>query len=59
MHDTKSNLHEKEREPFVLTEEATIRIFMAPRQDETGRRFTMEEQRKLFFAMDQFAVKCS
>jgi hypothetical protein len=59
MRDLKSNFYEKEREPFVLTDEATIRIFMAPRQDETGRRFTMEEQRKLFFAMDQFAIKCS
>ncbi|CAL8134690.1 unnamed protein product [Orchesella dallaii] len=32
---------------------ATIRIFMAPREDENGDKFGLDEQRKLFFEMDK------
>ncbi|ODM97648.1 Phenoloxidase 3 [Orchesella cincta] len=32
---------------------ATIRIFMAPREDENGEKFMMHEQRTLFFEMDK------
>lgn len=35
---------------------ATVRIFMAPRLDEHGRRYTLLEQRHLFFMMDLFTV---
>ncbi|ODN01444.1 Hemocyanin E chain [Orchesella cincta] len=35
----------------------TIRIFMAPRYDEKGRRFHLKEQRRLMFQVDAFQVK--
>jgi len=34
---------------------ATIRVFMAPKYNERGRRFDLKTQRKLFFEMDKFA----
>jgi len=38
---------------------ATIRIFMAPRFNEHGERFSMSEQRRLFFEMDKHATNCA
>lgn len=39
---------------------AFVRIFMAPRYKSTTsqERYTFEEQRKLFFAMDSFVQIC-
>ena len=33
----------------------TVRIFMAPRNNEINRRHNMAQQRKLFFEMDKFS----
>jgi hypothetical protein len=35
---------------------ATVRIYMARREDANLNRFSMEEQRELFFTLDQFSV---
>lgn len=38
-------------------QELTIRIFLAPIQDESGRKFTLREQRVLMMEMDKFTQK--
>ncbi|OXA56730.1 Hemocyanin A chain [Folsomia candida] len=35
---------------------ATFRIYLAPRFDEKGRRYVLEEQRRRFFILDKFTV---
>jgi hypothetical protein len=35
---------------------ATVRIFMGPRSDLSGRRYTLEEERHLMFMLDSFTV---
>ena len=37
---------------------ATVRIFLAPRFNENGKRYSLSEQRKLFFMLDLFTVQC-
>ncbi|CAL8125681.1 unnamed protein product [Orchesella dallaii] len=48
-----------ERKPCAKTKsgKGTIRIFMAPRYDEKGRRLHLKEQRRLMFQLDAFQVK--
>jgi len=37
---------------------ATVRIFMAPRFTENGKRFPLDEQMMWFFAMDSYKTTC-
>ena len=36
----------------------TVRIFMAPKYDETGTHFNFNDQRLLMIEMDKFTTKC-
>ena len=41
----------------TVSRRGTVRLFMAPRYNLDGRRFTMEETRKLMFQLDTFPVE--
>lgn len=49
----------QEKQPSVNSEKATVRVFMAPRFNEVGQRFSLDEQTRQFFAMDSFVVHCN
>jgi Hemocyanin, ig-like domain len=40
-----------------FVQELVFRIFMAPVKDQTGRNFTLREQRQLMIEMDKFVKK--
>lgn len=49
--------HLQNRAPTLGSGTATVRIFMAPRFNERGERYSILDQRKLFFMMDLFRVE--
>lgn len=40
-----------------MTHQIVFRIFIAPIQEESGRRFSFREQRQLMIELDKFVVK--
>jgi len=48
----------QDKDKNVLTDKATVRIFLAPRFDERGNRYNMKTQRTQFFVLDSFTTKC-
>jgi hypothetical protein len=49
----------QEKDASLSSLEGTVRVFIAPKFDENGQQYGFEDQRSLFFDLDQFKIQCN
>jgi hypothetical protein len=47
----------QEKDVSLSSLEGTVRVFIAPKFDENGQQYGFEDQRSLFFDLDQFKIQ--
>jgi hypothetical protein len=47
----------QEKDASLSSLEGTVRVFIAPKFDENGQQYGFEDQRSMFFDLDQFKIQ--